>query len=128
MPVAQAQSSRTRFYGKHRGLVVSNEDPLMLGRVQARVPSVLGDVVSGWALPCAPFTGDGVGMYAIPPIGAGVWIEFEAGDPDYRSGQVVGGATASCRRRRPANRPDRRRRSSGASRAWSSRSTTTTRR
>lgn len=83
MPVAQTQSPRTRFYGKHRGVVINNEDPLMLGRVQAQVPSVLGDVVSGWALPCAPFTGDGMGMYAIPPIGAGVWIEFEAGDPDY---------------------------------------------
>jgi uncharacterized protein involved in type VI secretion and phage assembly len=32
-------------------------------------------------LPCTPYAGDGVGQYNIPPVGAGVWIEFEAGDP-----------------------------------------------
>lgn len=83
MPVAQTGSPRTRFYGKHRGIVTDVEDPLMRGRIRAQVPSVLGDVVSGWALPCAPFTGADVGMYAIPKVGAGVWIEFEGGDPDY---------------------------------------------
>jgi uncharacterized protein involved in type VI secretion and phage assembly len=24
-----------------------------------------------------------MGFYAVPPIGSGVWIEFEQGDPDY---------------------------------------------
>ena len=28
----------------------------------------------------APYAGDGVGVYTIPAPGAGVWIEFEAGD------------------------------------------------
>jgi hypothetical protein len=27
-----------------------------------------------------PYAGTGAGFFAIPPIGAGVWIEFEAGD------------------------------------------------
>ncbi len=70
-----------RFYGKHRGLVTDNADPLQSGRIRAVVPDVLGDVACGWALPCAPYTGAGVGLYAIPPVDAGVWIEFEAGDP-----------------------------------------------
>lgn len=69
-----------RFYGKYRGLVVINTDPLGLGRLQAMVPEVLGEVPSGWALPCAPYAGTGSGFFAIPPVGAGVWIEFEAGD------------------------------------------------
>ena len=47
------------------------------------MPSVLGTVTSGWALPCLPYTGDGVGLHLIPAVGTGVWIEFEAGDPDY---------------------------------------------
>jgi hypothetical protein len=76
-------TQRTQFFGKYRGVVEDINDPLFLGRVKATVPAVLGDVVSGWALPCAPYTGDGVGFYAIPPVGAGVWIEFEGGDPDY---------------------------------------------
>jgi len=68
------------FYGKYRGLVVDNEDPLKIGRLQALVPAVLGETTSGWAIPCAPYAGTGAGFYAIPMIGAGVWIEFEAGD------------------------------------------------
>jgi len=70
-----------RFYGKHRGIVMNNQDPLQLGRLQATVPDVLGELPSGWALPCAPYGGTQCGFFAIPPIGAGVWIEFEAGDP-----------------------------------------------
>jgi uncharacterized protein involved in type VI secretion and phage assembly len=68
------------FYGKYRGTVVDNNDPLNLGRVKASVPEVLGDVNTGWALPAAPYAGDGVGVYTVPAPGAGVWIEFEAGD------------------------------------------------
>jgi uncharacterized protein involved in type VI secretion and phage assembly len=71
------------FHGKYRGIVVDNRDPLMSGRVKARVPDVLGDEESGWAMPCVPYAGDGVGLFLIPPTGASVWIEFEHGDPDY---------------------------------------------
>jgi hypothetical protein len=69
-----------RFYGKYRGLVVNNLDPTQTGRLTAMVPEVLGEIPSGWALPCQPFTGTGAGLYAVPQPGAGVWIEFEAGD------------------------------------------------
>ena len=71
------------FWGKYRGLVTDNQDPLMTGRVRAKVPDVLGDKESGWAMPCAPFGGSQVGMFCVPIVGAGVWIEFEHGDPDY---------------------------------------------
>jgi uncharacterized protein involved in type VI secretion and phage assembly len=71
------------FFGKFRGVVTDNLDPLMIGRVRARVPDVMGDRPSGWALPCAPFGGDQMGFFAVPKVGAGVWIEFEHGDPDY---------------------------------------------
>jgi len=72
-----------QFFGKYRGTVTDNQDPMMTGRIRARVPDVLGDQESGWALPCAPFGGQGVGFFALPVVGAGVWIEFEHGDPDY---------------------------------------------
>lgn len=51
-----------------------------MGRVKAQVPEVLGKVETGWALPCAPYSGDGSGAYTVPEPGTGVWIEFEAGD------------------------------------------------
>src|SRR5262249_32858943 len=50
---------------------------------RATVPDVLGDQESGWAMPCAPFGGSQMGFFALPVVGAGVWIEFEHGDPDY---------------------------------------------
>ncbi len=71
----------TRHVGKYRGEVVDNEDPSVLGRLKVKVPQVLGEVDSGWALPCLPVTGDGSGIWAIPPVGAAVWVEFEDGDP-----------------------------------------------
>ena len=73
-------STSNRFYGKFRGIVIDNQDPKNLGRLKARVPSVLRDVESGWALPSVPYAGDGVGLFAVPPVGSGVWIEFEVGD------------------------------------------------
>lgn len=71
------------FYGKYRGIVTDNNDPQMIGRVRARVPDVLGDAESGWAMACAPFGGSQAGFFAVPAQGAGVWIEFEHGDPHY---------------------------------------------
>lgn len=71
------------FYGKYRGVVTDNQDLLMQGRIRAKVQDVLGDNESGWALPAAPYAGNGVGLFLIPPKGASVWIEFEHGDPDY---------------------------------------------
>ena len=44
---------------------------------------MLGDGQLSWAMPNAPYGGPGVGFFAIPPIGANVWVEFEGGDADY---------------------------------------------
>lgn len=75
--------TRQRFLGKYRGKVVNNTDPLQLGRVRAQVPSVLGSENTGWAMPCVPYAGNGVGFFFIPPVGANVWIEFENGNVDF---------------------------------------------
>jgi hypothetical protein len=73
-----------RFYGKYRGTVVQNIDPEFRGRIICIVPDVLGVVPSSWCEACAPLagpTGPPMGVYMVPPIGAGVWVEFEQGDP-----------------------------------------------
>lgn len=72
----------TTFFGKYRGQVVNNVDPLTRGRVQVSVPSVFGSGRMSWAEACVPYAGPGVGLFAVPPVGANVWVEFEAGDPD----------------------------------------------
>lgn len=68
--------------GKFRGRVENNLDPMMLGRIQVSVPDVLGQARFAWAMPCVPYGGSGVGLFAVPPIGAHVWVEFEGGDAD----------------------------------------------
>jgi len=73
----------TRFYGKYRGTVINNIDPDQRGRIIAQVPDVLGLAPSSWAMPCVPIAGKQQGTFMVPQIGAGVWIEFEQGDPDY---------------------------------------------
>ncbi len=71
------------YYGKYRGTVENNIDPMLSGRIQVSVPAVLGTGRMSWAMPCAPYAGSGVGFVAIPPQGANVWVEFEGGNPDF---------------------------------------------
>jgi uncharacterized protein involved in type VI secretion and phage assembly len=75
--------SPSRFYGKYRATVSNNVDPERKGRIQVEVPDVLGVTPSSWAMPCVPFAGIQSGVAVVPAIGAGVWVEFEQGDPDY---------------------------------------------
>jgi uncharacterized protein involved in type VI secretion and phage assembly len=74
-----------RFFGKYTAFVKDNADPENRGRLRLQIPSVLGNsVISGWALPCAPFGGmNGQGFFFVPDKEAGVWVEFEAGNPDF---------------------------------------------
>jgi len=71
------------LYGKYRAVVINNVDPLQIGRIQVMVPDVAGPVPTSWAMPCVPTAGINAGFFSVPIIGAGVWIEFERGDPDY---------------------------------------------
>lgn len=72
-----------KFYGKYRGKVAANVDPMNLGRVQVTVPSVLGTDQLSWAMPCVPYAGPQVGFLMLPPVNANVWIEFEGGESSY---------------------------------------------
>jgi uncharacterized protein involved in type VI secretion and phage assembly len=72
-----------KFYGKYRGMVLNNIDPMQMGRIMVQVPDVSNVLPSTWAMPCVPFTGIQSGFFVVPAIGSGVWIEFEQGDADY---------------------------------------------
>jgi uncharacterized protein involved in type VI secretion and phage assembly len=56
---------------------------MMIGRLLVQVPDVLGLGVSSWAMPCVPVAGPQMGVYVVPPVSSGVWVEFEGGNPDY---------------------------------------------
>ncbi|MCC2672367.1 MAG: hypothetical protein K0Q72_4839 [Armatimonadetes bacterium] len=71
------------YYGKYRGKVEQNIDPMNQGRVQVNVATILGEGKLSWAMPCVPYAGPGLGFFSIPPKGASIWVEFEGGDPDW---------------------------------------------
>lgn len=73
----------TQHYGKYRGMVLNNVDPMQMGRLLVQVPDVSGIATSSWAMPCFPVTGKQMGFWAIPQVGTGVWVEFEQGNVDY---------------------------------------------
>jgi len=70
------------LWGKYRGTVIDNVDIEGLGRLLVDVPT-LPFMLLNWALPCIPYAGFQEGFWAIPPIGANVWVEFEGGDPSH---------------------------------------------
>ena len=74
-------ASPDRWLGKYRGTVVNDADPLQRGRLLVLAPAV-SDQPLGWALPCVPYAPGGLAAVPIPPVGASVWVEFEAGDFD----------------------------------------------
>lgn len=72
-------SDSDRYYGKYRGLVQVALDPETDGRVTALV--TVGSVpLLVVAEAVTPFAGAGMGFFGVPPVGAGIWIEFEEGD------------------------------------------------
>ena len=82
-PSEDAGGKGRKFYGKYRGTVLNNADPMQMGRIMAMVPDVSTLLPTSWCMPCVPAAGIQAGMVAVPAIGAGVWVEFEQGDPDY---------------------------------------------
>lgn len=76
-------ASNEKYYGKYRGTVINNVDPMQMGRLQIIVPDVSNVIPTTWAMPCFPLAGKQMGAYYIPQIGSGVWVEFEQGDSDY---------------------------------------------
>lgn len=71
-----------KFFGKYRGSVLNNVDPLQTGRLLVQVPDVAGQLAT-WAVPCVPSNLPKEAGSALPKVGAGVWIEFEQGDPNH---------------------------------------------
>ena len=74
-----------KYFGKYQATVLQNQDPELRGRLMLTIPDVMGGIPSTWAEACVPLagpTGPPMGAYLVPPPGAGVWVEFEKGDPN----------------------------------------------
>jgi hypothetical protein len=75
-----------KFLGIYRGTVLNNIDPEFRGRLMLSVPDVTSLIPTTWAEPCTPLagpTGPPMGVFMVPMIGAGVFVQFIYGDPDH---------------------------------------------
>jgi hypothetical protein len=81
--ISAESATKTRHYGKFRGTVIENIDPMQIGRVLVEVPDVHGIGPTSWAMPCVPAAGIQSGCFIMPALGSQVWVEFEQGDSDY---------------------------------------------
>ena len=71
-----------RFYSTYRGIVINNEDPLKLNRLQIEVPDITQTLV--WAYPKGqPGPLQSGAKYLTPEINDVVFVEFQSGDPNY---------------------------------------------
>lgn len=71
-----------KYYSSYRGFVMSNEDPEGYGRLQLKVPQILGNqTIEYWAWQKGTFSGKDYGFQVIPQKGDMVFVEFEYGDP-----------------------------------------------
>lgn len=67
-----------KYYGKYSGEVIDNHDTDQAGKITVKVQSVFGKDLQVVARPCLPY-----GHFFIPAVGTKVWVEFEAGDPNF---------------------------------------------
>lgn len=73
-----------RYYSSYRGVVASNEDPEMKGRIKVKVPAIFdNEVINEYAYPKQLWAGPNHGVFFPPIPGSGVWVSFECGDPNY---------------------------------------------
>lgn len=72
------------YYSRYKAEVVDNEDPDFRGRLKIKVPQIFGDnIPEYWALPVGMFSGNNIGLFAIPAVGDSIWVSFENGNPRY---------------------------------------------
>jgi uncharacterized protein involved in type VI secretion and phage assembly len=77
------ERGENKYWGKYRGFVEDRNDAEKLGRLKLKVPSVLGDAITGWAWPAMPYAGANLGFFFLPQRGDLVWVEFIEGELEH---------------------------------------------
>ncbi len=93
----RAEGARmTKHWGKYRGMVMNNIDPMQLGRLQVQVPDVTGLLPSTWAMPCFPMAGSSRACGCCPRSVPACGSSSSMATSTIRSGRAAG----TARRRR----------------------------
>lgn len=95
-----AEPTDSKHLGIVRAQVTSNLDLTGQGRVQLKFPTIPD--IEPWAPVCAPFAGDGYGLWCIPQVGDIVIVAFENGDLTW---PVVVGSIWDLNNRPPTDLP-----------------------
>ncbi len=78
--------SRPGLNGLYKGRIESRNDPMRAGRLRVRVEGVFKNELKveelPWLYPQASAWRGG-GLFAVPPLGEMVWVQFEEGDWEY---------------------------------------------
>jgi len=69
-----------KYYGVCTGKVLSQDDPLTLGRIQVQLPFIDSLDMQPWARVATPMAGMLSGHYFVPSVGDEVLVAFEQGD------------------------------------------------
>ncbi len=78
-----AANEEGRRFGVYTGIVANTDDPEQRGRVQLRIPAILGQQLHpAWALPMGAHLGEGTGSLVVPEQGAAVLVMFLDGSPE----------------------------------------------
>lgn len=73
-----------RYYSNYRAIVVGNQDPEGLGRIQVIVPRIhYRNKTPLWAYPKNQYIGKDIGLHILPKKEEMVWVEFEGGNPAF---------------------------------------------
>jgi uncharacterized protein involved in type VI secretion and phage assembly len=96
-----ARQTDSRRLGLVRGEVTENFDLTVQGRVKVKIPTIPD--IEPWASVCAPFAGDGYGLWCMPQVGDIVLIAFENGDIDW---PVVVGSVWDANNKPPVDLPN----------------------
>ncbi|MFE9775581.1 phage baseplate assembly protein V [Streptomyces sp. NPDC005931] len=99
-PRPEAPETDSLRHGVVRAEVTDNLDLMGTGRVRVKFPTIPD--IEPWAAVCAPFAGNGYGMWCMPQVGDIVIVAFEHGDITC---PVVVGSVWDARNRPPAALP-----------------------
>jgi uncharacterized protein involved in type VI secretion and phage assembly len=94
------RATDSRRLGVVRAKVTDNLDLTSQGRVQVKIPTIPD--IEPWAAVCAPFAGDGYGLWCMPQVGDVVIVAFENGDINW---PVVVGSVWDLNNRPPVDLP-----------------------
>ena len=102
-PGCRRAEPRSEYFGKYRGTVVDNVDPVKRGRLACPRSRGAGSTAV-WAMPCVPYAGPKLGFYAMPESAPASGSNSRQAILRIRSGRAASGTRMTSSRPMPIRR------------------------